>query len=123
MEGEKAYRYGWVCGRVMLILAMAFVVCELCAGCGRFDISDSGEKLVYDVCDDTMLPEELSAIIERKKEKPFNMVYSNRRGMTLAWNLKRCTRMIMPFTSRLCSGRQPRRQMGYAGMECHFHIL
>ena len=77
MEGEKAYRYGWVCGRVMLILAMAFVVCELCAGCGRFDISDSGEKLVYDVCDDTMLPEELSAIIERKKEKPFNMVYSN----------------------------------------------
>ena len=49
MEGEKAYRYGWVCGRVMLILAMAFVVCELCAGCGRFDISDSGEKLVYDV--------------------------------------------------------------------------
>ena len=47
MEGEKAYRYGWVCGRVMLILAMAFVVCEL------------------------------YAIIERKKEKTFNMVYSN----------------------------------------------
>lgn len=49
MEGEKAYRYGWVCGRVMLILAMAFVVWEMCTGCGRFDISDSGEKLVYDV--------------------------------------------------------------------------
>ena len=77
MEGEKAYRYGWVCGRVMLILAMAFVVCELCAGCGRFDISYGGGKLVYDACDDSMLPGDLTAIIGRKKQKPLNTPHPN----------------------------------------------
>lgn len=77
MDGEKAYRYGWLCGRIVLVLVIAFVLTEMCVGCGRFDMSDSGENLVYDVCDETMLPEELTAIIDRKKEKPFNLVYSN----------------------------------------------
>lgn len=77
MEGEKTYKYGWLCGRLLFVLAAAFVIVELCAGCSRFNVSDNGEKLVYDVCDDTMLPEELVAIIDRKKEKPFNLVYSN----------------------------------------------
>lgn len=77
MENGQSYKRGWLCGRLVLIIIAMVVIAEMCTGCGRFDISDDGEKLMYDVCDETMLPDELVTIIDKKKEKPFNLVYSN----------------------------------------------
>ena len=59
----------------LLVVALELMI--FCVGCARFEVSDSGEPLLYDVCDETMLPDELVTIIDKKKENPFNLVYSN----------------------------------------------
>ena len=64
-------------GRLTFLLVVALELMIFCVGCARFEVSDSGEPLLYDVCDETMLPDELVTIIDKKKEKPFNLVYSN----------------------------------------------
>ena len=63
--------------RLTFLLVVALELMIFCVGCARFEVSDSGEPLLYDVCDETMLPDELVTIIDKKKEKPFNLVYSN----------------------------------------------
>ena len=77
MENEKEFLRGRMYGRLTFLLAVALEIMILCAGCARFEMSDKGETLYYDICDDTMLPDELVTIIDKKKEKPFNLVYSN----------------------------------------------
>lgn len=57
-----------------LVLMMAAM---LLAGCHFFSASDDGEDLAYDICDETMLPEELAAVINTKKEEEFKFTYSN----------------------------------------------
>lgn len=57
-----------------LILMMAAM---LFAGCHFFSASEDGEDLSYDICDETMLPEELAAVINTKKEEEFKFTYSN----------------------------------------------
>jgi hypothetical protein len=59
----------------ILVLVMLAVFCV--QGCEYFEKSENGDVLSYDICDETMLPEELSVLIDRKKEKAFNLVYSN----------------------------------------------
>lgn len=76
-EIEIAYRRGKMCGKLVFLLVVALEFMILCAGCSKFDMSDSGDTLTYDICDETMLPDELLTIINKKKEKPFNLVYSN----------------------------------------------
>lgn len=77
MENEKEFLRGRMYGRLTFLLVVALEIMILCAGCARFEMSDKGETLYYDICDDTMLPDELVTIIDKKKEKPFNLVYSN----------------------------------------------
>lgn len=74
---ERSYRQGRLCGRLTFLLVAALMLVIVCAGCTSFEQSDDGETLVYDVCDETMLPEELVTIIDKKKENAFNLVYSN----------------------------------------------
>ena len=57
-----------------VILMMAAV---LLAGCHFFSASEDGEELAYDICDETMLPDELVAVIDTKKETSFQCTYSN----------------------------------------------
>ena len=59
MDNKQVYLKGRICGRLLVLLV------------------DSGDPLLYDICDSTMLPDELVTIIDKKKEKPFNLVYSN----------------------------------------------
>ena len=77
VDNKEAYMRGRMCGRLTFLLVVALELMIFCVGCARFDVADSGEALLYDVCDESMLPDELVAIIDRKKEKPFNLVYSN----------------------------------------------
>lgn len=77
MENERAYQRGRMCGRLTFLLVMGLMVMIFGVGCTQFEQSDEGEALLYDVCDETMLPEELTAIIDKKKENAFNLVYSN----------------------------------------------
>lgn len=46
-------------------------------GCHFFSASDSGEAISYDICDETMLPEELAAVINTKKDEEYKFTYSN----------------------------------------------
>lgn len=64
-------------GRLIILLVVALEAMIVCVGCSKFELSDEGETLTYDICDETMLPDELVTIISKKKEKPFNLVYSN----------------------------------------------
>lgn len=77
MDNDMSYRRGQFCGRLTFLLVAALVFMIFCAGCSRFEKSDDGEPLLYDVCDETMLPDELKAVIDKKKENAFNLVYSN----------------------------------------------
>lgn len=77
MDNKQVYLKGRICGRLLVLLVVALELIIFCAGCTRFDTSDSGDSLLYDICDSTMLPDELVTIIDKKKEKPFNLVYSN----------------------------------------------
>ena len=77
MDNKQVYLRGVMCGRLIFLLVVALELLIFCGGCTRFDTSDSGEPLLYDICDSTMLPDELVTIIDKKKEKPFNLVYSN----------------------------------------------
>lgn len=77
MGNMDTYHCGRLCGRIVFLLAALLGLVLLGAGCSRFEKSDEGEVLTYDVCDDSMLPEELMIVIDKKKEKAFNLVYSN----------------------------------------------
>lgn len=77
VENEKEFLRGRMWGRLTFLLVVALELMIFCVGCARFEVSDSGESLLYDVCDETMLPDELVTIIDKKKENPFNLVYSN----------------------------------------------
>lgn len=77
MENEKEFLRGRMWGRLTFLLVVALELMIFCVGCARFEVPDSGEPLLYDLCDETMLPDELVTIIDKKKEKPFNIVYSN----------------------------------------------
>lgn len=77
VENEKEFLRGRMWGRLTFLLVVALELMIFCVGCARFEVSDSGEPLLYDVCDETMLPDELVTIIDKKKESPFNLVYSN----------------------------------------------
>ena len=77
MNTERIYQRGRFWGRLCFWLIAMILVWPLCAGCTHFEVSDEGEPLLYDVCDDSMLPDELLTVINKKKEKPFNLVYSN----------------------------------------------
>lgn len=59
-------------------------------------MKEDGEALTYDICDDTMLPEELLSVINSKKEEPFNLTYSNNTYTYIV----------------ICSGRQNRDDVG-----------
>ena len=74
VENEKEFLRGRMWGRLTFLLVVALELMIFCVGCARFEVSDSGEPLLYDVCDETMLPDELVTIIDKKKENPFNLV-------------------------------------------------
>lgn len=61
-----------------------------------YKVKEDGEALTYDICDDTMLPEELLSVINSKKEEPFNLTYSNNTYTYIV----------------ICSGRQNRDDVG-----------
>lgn len=64
-------------GRNTLILVWLLTAMVMCVGCTIFKDSKNGDSLLYDICDESMLPDELMAIIDSKKEDKFNLVYSN----------------------------------------------
>ncbi len=64
-------------GRNTLILVWLLTAMVMCVGCTIFKESGDGERLLYDICDESMLPDELMAIIDSKKQGAFNLVYSN----------------------------------------------
>ncbi len=64
-------------GRSTLLLVWFLTTMLMCVGCTIFKESDNGDSLLYDICDSSMLPEELKIIIDSKKSDKFNLVYSN----------------------------------------------
>jgi hypothetical protein len=66
------------------------------AGCTLYEVKEDGEELTYDICDDTMLPEELLTVINNKKEEAFNLTYSNNTYTYIV----------------ICSGKQNRDDVG-----------
>jgi hypothetical protein len=66
-RGRKVIAW-WLAG-LMLILVLN--------GCNIFTENDEGEEVAYDLCDDSMLPEELAGIITTKKEDSFKLTFSN----------------------------------------------
>ncbi|MGN0396322.1 MAG: protease complex subunit PrcB family protein [Coprococcus sp.] len=64
-------------GRNTLILVWLLTAMVICVGCSIFKESDDGDSLLYDICDVSMLPDELLSIIDSKKQEAFNLVYSN----------------------------------------------
>ena len=70
MRGQR-----WL--RILAGLLTVVVGLSLFAGCSFYKVKEDGEALTYDICDDTMLPEELLSVINSKKEEPFNLTYSN----------------------------------------------
>lgn len=77
MNTERIYQRGRFWGRLCFLFVAMLIVWLMCTGCTHFEVSDEGDPLLYDVCDDSMLPDELLTVINKKKEKPFNLVYSN----------------------------------------------
>jgi hypothetical protein len=65
-------------------------------GCTLYEVKEDGEELTYDICDDTMLPEELLTVINNKKEEAFNLTYSNNTYTYIV----------------ICSGKQNRDDVG-----------
>jgi hypothetical protein len=80
-------------GRICLLLL--FCMC-IFTGCTWYQVKEDGEELTYDICDDTMLPEELLTVINSKKEEAFNLTYSNNTYTYIV----------------ICSGRQDRDDVG-----------
>ena len=70
MENEKEFLRGRMWGRLTFLLVVALELMIFCVGCARFEVSDSGEPLLYDVCDETMLPDELVTIMHRGRGQP-----------------------------------------------------
>lgn len=78
-------------------LLLIFAVClTVLSGCSIYEVADEGDDLTYDICDDTMLPEELLEVINNKKEDAFNLTYSNNTYTYIV----------------ICSGRQTRDDVG-----------
>ena len=65
--------------KMKFILAVCMSVLMLCifSACTLFKEAEEGEKVDYDICDESMLPQELKDIINSKKEEAFNLTYSN----------------------------------------------
>lgn len=65
--------------KTKFILAVCMSVMMLCifSACTLFKEAEEGEKVDYDICDESMLPQELKDIINSKKEEAFNLTYSN----------------------------------------------
>ena len=66
----------------MFLLFLFFALVFLTVSCGK----KSGEKkeVAFSICGETELPDELSALIEKKKEEPFRFTYENSAWMYLA---------------------------------------
>lgn len=82
--------------RYAVCLMTACICMALLSGCSFYEVKEDGESLTYDICDDTMLPEELLSVINSKKEEPFNLTYSNNTYTYIV----------------ICSGRQNRDDVG-----------
>ena len=78
---------------MVLIIAVCF---GIFTGCSLYEVKDDGDDLTYDICDDTMLPEELLDVINSKKEGAFNLTYSNNTYTYIV----------------ICSGKQNRDDVG-----------
>lgn len=89
MRGQR-----WL--RILAGVLTVVVGLSLFAGCSFYKVKEDGEALTYDICDDTMLPEELLSVINSKKEEPFNLTYSNNTYTYIV----------------ICSGRQNRDDVG-----------
>lgn len=83
--------------RRLLQTTLIFAAClVLLTGCDLYEIKEDGDDLTYDICDDTMLPEELLSVINSKKEDAFNLTYSNNTYTYIV----------------ICSGKQTRDDVG-----------
>lgn len=89
MRGQR-----WL--RILAGVLTVVVGLSLFAECSFYKVKEDGEALTYDICDDTMLPEELLSVINSKKEEPFNLTYSNNTYTYIV----------------ICSGRQNRDDVG-----------
>ncbi len=78
---------------MVLIIAACF---GIFTGCSLYEVKEDGDDLTYDICDDTMLPEELLDVINSKKEDAFNLTYSNNTYTYIV----------------ICSGKQNRDDVG-----------
>lgn len=63
--------------KYILVVCLNFLLLFGLTACDVFKESEDGEDVDYDICDESMLPEELRDIINSKKEAVFNLTYSN----------------------------------------------
>lgn len=68
---------GIVKKKVFLTIGISLFLLYLCCACTLFKEAEEGEKVEYDICDESMLPQELKDIISSKQEEAFNLTYSN----------------------------------------------
>ncbi|CCY54589.1 uncharacterized protein BN781_01053 [Coprococcus sp. CAG:782] len=51
--------------------------CFLLCGCNVYTMSDKGNDVSYDICEEGLMPDELKNIVDDKREQEFKITYTN----------------------------------------------